>query len=126
MLPSHFAPGGGYEFRGVALQCVAERVVGGDEEPGIAARFHHGPAGRLRQHGGVVGPVDGVGVALRAGQIGRCGAGIHINLVPVLGDAGDRQADARIRAVEDDVDAVAVVPLPCDAGADIGLVEMVG
>ena len=61
-LPSTLPPGALHEVRGVALQRLAERVIGGEEEPTVAAGFDHRAAGRLRQHVGVVDPMDRVGV----------------------------------------------------------------
>ena len=69
--------------------------------------------------------MDGVGGALRSGQIGRCRTGIEENLVLFLGDITDCQSDCRIRHVQNDVHAVLVIPLTGNAGADIGLVLVV-
>src|ERR1700733_1828675 len=44
----------------VALERVAERVVGGQEEPGVASGFDDCLAGAVRQHPGVVGPLHGI------------------------------------------------------------------
>ena len=60
---------------GVALQRVAEGVIGGDEEPGVAARLDHRLAGAVGERIGVVGPMDGIGRAGLAGQVGGGGAG---------------------------------------------------
>ena len=48
------------------------------------------------------------------------------DLVLFLRDLVDRQRDAGIRHVDDDVDLVDVEPLPRDVGADIRLVLMIG
>ena len=47
--------------RGVGLQRVAEGVVGGQEEPGIAARLDDRLAGAVGERPGVIGPVHRVG-----------------------------------------------------------------
>ena len=48
------------------------------------------------------------------------------NLVLLARDLVDRERDAGIRHVDDDVDVVDVEPLPRDVGADVGLVLVVG
>ncbi len=60
--------------RRVTLQGMAEGVVRRDEEPGVSAALHHGAAGAVRERPGVVGPVDGVGRALRSCQVRRAAA----------------------------------------------------
>ena len=54
----HLAAIGVDDRGGVALQRVAEGVVGGEEEPGVAAGLHQRLAGAVGQHVGVVGPVN--------------------------------------------------------------------
>src|SRR5882672_4273285 len=54
---------------GVALEREAEGVVGGDEEPGVAARLHDRVAGAVGEHPGVVGPMHGIRRARLAGEI---------------------------------------------------------
>ena len=111
--------------RRVALERVAEGIVGGEEEPSVAAGLDHRRSRSVRQHPGVIGPVDGVGIALGARQIGGGGAGDDERLVLVAGDGGHRERDARVRHVDDHVDFVDVVPLVGDVGADVRLVLMV-
>ena len=48
----------------------AEGVVGGQEEPGVAAGLGQRLAGAVGEHVGVVGVGDGVGVAGLAGEVG--------------------------------------------------------
>ena len=112
--------------RGVGLQLLAERVVGGEEVPGIAARLHHRAAGRFRQHVGVVGPVDEVGRAGLAGQVGRSGAGVEVDLVLLAHDRLHGERDRRCRHVEQHVHAVAVEPLARDRHGEVGLVLVIG
>src|SRR5678815_5157180 len=57
-----------YAF-GHARERVTERVIGGEEEPAIAAGFHDCAAGAVGQHPGVVRPVNGIRRAGFAGQI---------------------------------------------------------
>ena len=77
----HLAAGCLDDRGGVALQRVAEGVVGGEEEPAVAALLDHGAAGAVGERIGVVGPVDGVGRAGLAGQVGGAGAGVEEDLV---------------------------------------------
>ena len=122
----HLAAGLGDELRRVALELLAEHVVGGEEIPFVAARLDHGAAGRLGEHVGIVGPVDGDGRALRAGQVARGSAVVDVGLVLFLADIVDRERDRGGRHVEDHVHPVAVEPLLGDAGAHVRLVLVVG
>ena len=125
-LAQHLAAVLQHDGFGVALQRQPERVVGGQEEPGVAARLDDRAAGAVGEHPGVVGPVHGIGRACLAGQIRRGRTGGQEHLALVAGDLVDRERDAGIGNVDDDVDLVDVVPLARDAGADVGLVLMVG
>ena len=66
----HLAAIGGDDRSGIAFERVAEGVVRGEEEPGVAAGFHQRLAGAVGEHPGVVDPMDRVRRALRAGEIG--------------------------------------------------------
>ena len=113
-LAEHLAAVLEHDRLGVALERVAEGVVGGQEEPGVAARLHDRAAGAVGEHPGVVGPVDGVGRAGLAGQVRGRRAGDQERLALVLGDLVDGERHARVRHVDDDVDLVDVVPLARD------------
>src|SRR3546814_2213649 len=54
---------------GIALQRVAEGVVGCQEEPGVATGLDHRTAGAVGQRPGVVCPVDGMRRAGLAGDV---------------------------------------------------------
>ena len=110
----------------VALERGAEGVVGGQEEPRVAARLGHRLARAVGEQIGVVGPVHGIGRAGRIRQVGGRGARVHVNEVLVLGDAGHGQRDTRRQHVEDAVDLVLIGPLARNIHADIGLVLMIG
>ena len=69
--------------------------------------------------------MDRVGIAGRARQVRRRGAGVQVRLVLFLGDAGDRQRDPGIRDLHDQIDPIPIEPLPHHRGADIGLVQMI-
>ena len=69
---------------------------------------------------------DGVGVAGGPGQVRRRGAGVDVDFLLLLGDAGDGERTAGIRHFDDQIDAVTVEPLTGDGGADVGLVQMIG
>src|SRR6202023_3351247 len=111
---------------GVALQRHAERVIGGDEEPGVLAALDQGFARDIGQRVGIVGPVHGVGRAGDAGNVGAAAAGIDVDPVLLAGQRRDRQRDRRGRDVEDRVDLVIVIPVAGDIDADIGLVLVIG
>ena len=111
--------------RRVALQRGAEGIIGGEEEPGVAARLHQRLPRGMGQHVGVVGPVHRIWRALRIGEIGGRGARVDVDAVLLLDDVVDGKRDAGIGHVDDDVDLVDVEPLPRDRGADVGLVLMI-
>ena len=69
-LAKHLAAALEHDRFGVALERIAEGIVGGEEEPGIAAALYNRVAGAVRQRPGVVDPVYGVGRARLAGEIG--------------------------------------------------------
>jgi hypothetical protein len=104
----------------------ARTLPTGEEEPGIAAGLHDRLAGAVGEHPRVVGPVDGVGRARLAGQVGSRGAGVDEDLALVLGDLVHRECHAGIGRVDDHVDAFGVVPLVRDLRADVRLVLVVG
>ena len=89
---------------GIALERMAEGVVGGQEKPGVAAGLDDGLAGAVGQRPGVVGPVDRVGAAVLAGQVGGGGAGYQEHLVLLLGDGVDGERDRGGRHVDHHVD----------------------
>ena len=67
----HFAAASEDDRRGIALERMTESIVRGQKEPGVAAGLCQRAGGRMREHPGVIGPVDGVGRAFRAGEIGN-------------------------------------------------------
>ena len=111
---------------GVALERVAEGVVGGEEEPGVAAALDHGAAGALGQRVGVVGPVDGVGRACLPVRSDEPAPELMKILFFSLVIWLTASATEEVGTSSDDVDAVGVVPLPGDVRADVGLVLVVG
>ena len=73
--PTHLAAGSSTTAWCRRSQGMAEGVVGGEEEPGVAAALDDRLAGAVGQRVGVVGPVDGGRRAGSLGQIGRGRAG---------------------------------------------------
>ena len=61
---NHLAAGPFNTGRDIGLECLAEGVVGGDEEPAIQALLHQRRARRIRQTIGVIAPVQRVGTAI--------------------------------------------------------------
>ena len=112
---------------GVALERMAEGVVGGEEEPGVAAGLDDGLAGAVGKRPGVVGPVDGVGACsalpVRSEEAAPDTRNtLFFSLVMVL----TASATEEVGHVDDHVDLVDVEPLAHDVGADVGLVLVVG
>ncbi len=105
---------------------MAERVVRRDEEPRIATGLHDRASGSVGEHPRVVGPVDRVGRARLARQVGRRRTGHQKRLALFLGDLVDRERDSGIGRVDDHIHLVDVVPLPRDCAADVRLVLVVG
>ena len=121
----YFAAIGGHHGRGVTLERMTERVVGGQEEPAVAAGLGQRLAGAVGKHIGVIGERDRVRRAGLAGEVGGRGARIEQYLVLFLDEVVDRERDARVRRVGDRIDLVVVDPLPRNVDADIGLVLVV-
>ena len=87
---------------------------------------HQRLADHVRQSVGVVAPVNAVGRARRAGEIGRCGTGQEQHAIFVRRQPLDRERHRGVRDVDDGVDLAVVVPVLRDAQADIRLVLMIG
>src|SRR3981081_1700172 len=79
----------------------------------------------MGEHVGVVGPVHGVGRALRVGEVRGRGTRVDIDAVLFLHDIVDGECDAGVRDVDDDIDLVDVEPPACNGGADVGLVLVI-
>ena len=105
---------------------MAERIIGGEEEPAVAAALGDLLRGAGRERMGVEHPLHGVGRAELAVEIRRAGRMGDEQLLLLVGDVLHREPDGRDRHVDDQVDLVAVVPFPGDAGGDIGLDLVVG
>ena len=110
----------------VPLEGMAESVVRGDEEPGIRTLLDEGIAGAVGERPRVVRPVDRVGRAGLAGQVGGRGRRDDEGLALVARDLADGEGHAGVRHVHDQVHLVHVVPLASDRGPHVGLVLMVG
>src|ERR1700739_3933294 len=108
------------DIGGVALERMAEGIVGGDEEPGVLACLDHRLAGDVGERIGVVGPVHRVGRAGGTGGVGGAATGIDVDLVLLAGQRRDRQRYGGGRHVENRVDLLVVVPVPGDGNADVG------
>jgi hypothetical protein len=111
---------------GVALQRMAEGVIGSDEVPALAAVFHDavGHAGGIGI--GVVGPVHAVGRAGLARQVGGACAGEDHHALHLAGQVLHRQCDRGVGHVQDQVHLVILVPAARGRHADVDLVLVVG
>ena len=112
-------------FARLLFQILTERIVGGDQEPALAALREHAARDAVAHRPGVVGPVHGVRRAFGAGQQRAAGAGADQHLVLLARDVGDSEGHRGIRQVDDHVDAVHVEPAARDRRSDIGLVLMI-
>ena len=122
----HLATGFGDEARGIARKLLTEDVIGVEDIPGIPARLDDGRALGFREHVGIERPLDGVGRALRPGQIRGRGRRGDEHLVLLACDTVHRQRNRGVRQVEQHVHAARIAPLSGDRGADIGLVLVIG
>ena len=120
--PQHPPAGGGDEAAGVALDGMAEGVVRGQEEPGVAAILHRGGAHGVGHRPGVVDPMHVVGGAGTARQIGGGGGGDQRHLVLVAHNIDQAERDGRSRHVDDRVHPVAVEPGAGDLQAGVDAV----
>ena len=111
---------------GVAFERVAEGIVGGQEEPRIPAGLYNRFSRPVREGPGVVGPVDRVGGAFRAGQVRGRRTRHKKYFVLVAHDFVHCERHRGGRHVDDHVDLIDVNPGPRDVRADVRLVLMVG
>ncbi len=111
--------------RGVVLERMAEGVVGGEEEPALAAALGDGTRRAGGKRVGVEDPLHRIGRAEFSGEIRRARRMGDEQLLLLPRDLLDGEPDRRDRHVDDEVDVVGVVPLPRHRGADIGLQLMV-
>ena len=105
---------------------MAEGVVDGDEEPGIAP-LRHDRLGETR--GQRVAVINPGGFIRRAGLAGKGGAADRArngDAVFLGGELLDRKRHRRIVEADRHVDLADLEPLAGNRGADIGLVLMIG
>jgi hypothetical protein len=105
---------------------MAEGIVGGQEEPGVAAGLHYRFSGSVGERPGVIGPVDRVRSAFGAGEIRGCRAGDEKYLVLVAYDLVHCERNRGRRHVDDHVDLIDVDPGAHHVRADVWLVLVVG
>ena len=113
-------------WRRIALQGVAESVIGGEEKPRIAAALDDLLRRADRKGVRVKHPLHRIGRAEFAVEIGGARRVGDKELLTVVGHLLNRQAHCRNRHVDDQIDLVDVVPLPRDACGNIGLDLVVG
>ncbi len=121
----HLAAGGSDGVLRILLEVLAEGIVRRDEEPSLAALLRQGAADAVAERPGVIGPVDEVRRALRPGQHRRSGTRSNQDLVLFPRQSRYGQRYGRIRHIEDDIDAVIVIPVARDVEADVRLVLMI-
>ena len=106
---------------GVALQRMAEGVIGSKEKPGVAAAFDHFLRGADGEGVRIEHPLHRVRRTELAVEISRPGRMRDEELLAVVGDLLNRKTDRGNRHVDNQVDVVDVVPPARDARTDIGL-----
>ena len=121
----HLAAGLGDDLRRVRLERLAEHVVGGDEEPGVAAVLHDLAAGAVREGPVVVRVVHVVRRALLAGDRGGGGTGEERDPLLLGGHRHHGERGAAVDEVHDRVDLVLVEPLARGVRGDVALVLVV-
>ena len=105
---------------------MSEGVVGGEEEPGLAAALGDFLRRADRERARVEHPLQGVRVTEFSVEVGSAGRVNDQQALALVGDVLDSKAHCRNRHVDNQVDLIAVVPLPRDAGGDVGLDLMIG
>jgi len=105
---------------------MPESVVGGKEEPGLAAALGDFLRRADRERARVEHPLQGVRVTEFSVEVGSAGRVNDQQALALIGDVLDGKAHCRNRHVDNQVDLIAVVPLPRDAGGDVGLDLMIG
>src|SRR5579871_1566345 len=112
-------------IRRTALKVVTEGVIADHKEPALETPLNKGAGDAVALSPGIVGPMDGVGRTLLARQLRRPGARADEDLVLLARNVADGERHRGIRHVDDEVDAVLVVPFLRDRLADVGLVLMI-
>ena len=97
---------------GIAFQRMAEGIVGGEEEPAVAAALGDLLGGADGKRAGVEHPLQGVGRAELAVEVGGAGGVDDQQFLFFVGDILHREPDRRDRHVDDEVNLIAIVPSP--------------
>ncbi|MNN18168.1 hypothetical protein D3C81_1313730 [compost metagenome] len=121
----HLPAGLGDHRGGRLLERVAEGVVGGQEEPCLAAALDHCLGRGVGQRVGVVGVVHRDWRAQVIGNALAAGAGEHHDLVLLLRHVQHGQRRCRSRHIQDGIDLVRVEPFARLVGGDVGLVLVI-
>ncbi|MOA07909.1 hypothetical protein D3C78_1276390 [compost metagenome] len=123
----HHTPAGGLHGRQpVLLDRLTQRIVHREKKPVARARLGHCRGLRPRRGIGVPGVADGIARAVFVGQAHGACARDDQQLLLFARDAGDRDGNGGVDHVHDHVHLLLVIPLACFAGADVGLVLVVG
>src|SRR4051812_14060156 len=102
------------EFRRVSLCRMAERVIGRQEKPLVAAGLDGRSRGRMGKAPGVPAPMQHVGAAAVAGEFRTAGRGDDRYLVQGFDDAARAQGDGTVADISDDIDTAPIEPFPDD------------
>src|SRR5271163_1700859 len=104
---------------------MPERIIVGDEEPGVAAALHYLLGGADRERAGIDHPLDGVRRAELAVEIRGQRRMRDEKLLLFGGDILYREPDRGDRHVHDQIDLFGIIPSPRDRSADIRFELMV-
>ena len=122
----HLAAIGDHHLRRVAFERMAERIVGSEEEPAVAAALGDLLRRADRERARVEHPLHGVRRAELAVEIGRPGRMDDEQLFLLSSDMLDRETHGGDRHVDDQVDLVDIVPAAGDTARNIGFELVVG
>src|SRR5262249_35191821 len=98
---------------------MAEGIVGGEEEPAVAAALGDGLRGADGERVRVEGPLNAVRRAEFAGEVVGARRMNDKQLLLLPRHLLDGEAHRGNRNIEDQVDVLGIVPLPRDLRADI-------
>ncbi len=112
--------------RGIVFQRVAEGIIGGQEEPGLAALLHHRRAGTSGQRHRIVSIMHRVRRTFFIGQASAARADRNERLFLLGRQFRHRQASTGIGATNQEIDTLPIKPFTRLAGGNVRLVLMVG
>src|SRR5436305_1836805 len=126
VVPAAFTAALLHDVGGVLFQILPERIIRGEEEPGIEALLDRRTAGHIGLRERVEYVVHGIGTAGLVGEPDRAGSVEDHDPVARFRDFAGGECGGGSRDVEQHFDVLVVEHVARDVGGKIGLVEMVG